>query len=60
MNPHRDIGFDRLDGFDAGRDPRSMSSNELEQLGHARMSPLRALRLKCLNSCNGSAQEVHL
>ena len=33
MNPHRDIGLDRLDGFDAGRDPRSMSSNELEQMG---------------------------
>jgi len=60
MNPHRDIGLDRLDGFDAGRDPRSMSSNELEQLGHARMSPLRALRLKCLDCCNGPAQEVRL
>jgi hypothetical protein len=60
MNPHRDIGLDRLDGFEVGRDPRSMSSNELEQLGHARMSPLRALRLKCLDCCNGSAQEVRL
>jgi hypothetical protein len=60
MNPHRDIGLDRLDGFEVGRDPRSMSSNELEQLGHARLSPLRALRLKCLDCCNGSVQEVRL
>jgi hypothetical protein len=35
-----------------------MSAGELEQLGHARVSPLRALRLKCLDCCNGSAREV--
>ena len=37
-----------------------MSAGELEQLGHARVSPLRALRLKCLDCCNGSSQEVRL
>ena len=37
-----------------------MSVDELEQLGHARVSPLRALRLKCLDCCNGSAREVRL
>ena len=58
MNRH--IGLELCDGFDVGRDPRSMSTNELEQLGHARVSPLRALRLKCLDCCNGSAQEVRL
>jgi hypothetical protein len=57
---NRNIGLERRDGFDVGRDPRSMSTEELEQLGHSRMSPLHALRLKCLDCCNGSAQEVRL
>lgn len=54
------IGLELRDGFDVGRDPRRMSTGELEQLGHARVSPLRALRLKCLDCCNGSTQEVRL
>ncbi len=58
MNRH--IGFEPCDGFDVGRDPRGMSADELQKLGHARVSPLRALRLKCLDCCNGSAQEVRL
>jgi hypothetical protein len=57
---NRNLGLESRDGFDVGRDPRSMSMGELEQLGHARMSPLRALRLKCLDCCNGSAQEIQL
>ena len=57
---NRNIGFERCDKFDVGRDPRAMSTAELEQLGHARVSPLRALRLKCLDCCNDSAQEVRL
>ena len=60
MNRHRQIGLKPRDGFDAGRDPRSMSPDELKQLGHARVSPLRALRLHCLDCCNESAQEVRL
>jgi hypothetical protein len=60
MTEHRHIGFERQDGLDVGRDPRAMSADELQQLGHARVSPLRALRLKCLDCCNGSAQEVRL
>ena len=60
MSQHRHIGLERQDGEDVGRDPRTMSIDELEQLGHARVSPLRALRLKCLDCCNGSAQEVRL
>jgi hypothetical protein len=58
MNRH--IGLELRDGFDVGRDPRSMTAAELEQLGHARVSPLRAPRLKCLDCCNDSAQEVRL
>ena len=57
---NRQFGVERSDGFDVGRDPRRMSKDELEQLGHAKVSPLRALRLKCLDCCNDSAQEVRL
>lgn len=60
MTPHRHIGLECHEGYDVGRDPRTMSTDELEQLGHARVSPLRALRLNCLDCCNGSAQEVRL
>jgi len=47
MKRNRHIGLERHDGLDVGRDPRSMPNSDLEQLGHARVSPLRALRLKC-------------
>jgi hypothetical protein len=60
MNRHRPIGLEQRDGDDVGRDPRAMSADELTQLGHCRVSPLRALRLKCLDCCNESAQEVRL
>ncbi len=60
MKRSRHIGLERSDGVDVGCDPRDMSADEMEQLGHARVSPLRALRLKCLDCCNGSAQEVRL
>lgn len=60
MSQHRHIGLERQDGEDVGRDPRTMTMEDLEQLGHARVSPLRALRLKCLDCCNGSAKEVRL
>lgn len=60
MSQHRHIGLEREDGYDVGRDPRTLSTDDLERLGHARVSPLRALRLKCLDCCNGSAREVRL
>lgn len=60
MNRHRPIGLEQRDGDDVGRDPRAMSADELTQLGHSRVSPLRALRLKCLDCCNESSQEVRL
>lgn len=60
MNRNRQIGLEQRDGDDVGRDPRCMSADELTQLGHSRVSPLRALRLKCLDCCNDSAQEVRL
>ena len=60
MSQHRHIGLERQDGEDVGRDLRTMPIEDLEQLCHARVSPLRALRLKCLDCCNGSAREVRL
>jgi hypothetical protein len=41
-----------------GRDPRTMSPDELVAIGHAPMSPLRAIRTHCLDCCAGSSQEV--
>ena len=60
MKRNRQIGLELRDGFDVGRDPRAMSTDELALLGHMRVSPLRALRLKCLDCCNDSAQDVRL
>jgi hypothetical protein len=45
-------------GFLEGRDPRTMSRDELGVMGHRPMSPLRAIRAHCLDCCAGSAQEV--
>ena len=45
-------------GYLEGRDPRTMSSDELVAMGHAPMSPLRAIRTHCLDCCAGSSQEV--
>ncbi len=48
------------DGEFVGRDPRKMTVDELTELGHMRMSPLKALRLRCIDCCGGSAPEVRL
>ena len=45
-------------GYLEGRDPRTMSPDELVAMGHAPMSPLRAIRTHCLDCCAGSSQEV--
>jgi hypothetical protein len=37
-----------------------MTSDELMALGHMRMSPLKALRLRCIDCSGGSASEVRL
>jgi hypothetical protein len=42
----------------AGRDPRKMTRDELREAGHEPMSPLRALRARCLDCCAGQANEV--
>lgn len=45
------------DGYLAGRDPREMIPDELVAMGHTQMSPMEAIRAKCLD-CAGSAHEV--
>lgn len=43
-----------------GRDPRDMTPSELSAMGHERMSPLDALRSRCVDCCAGSINEVRL
>jgi hypothetical protein len=45
-------------GYLEGRDPRTMSQEELVAMGHKPMSPLEAIRAHCLDCCGGSAPEV--
>ena len=58
MNVNRKIGLELQNGHDIGRDPRRMTGDELAALGHQRMSPLKALRLRCVDCSAGSDAEV--
>ena len=60
MSIDRKIGLELLRGHDVGRDPRRMTADELAALGHQRMSPLRALRLRCVDCSGDSVAEVRL
>ena len=60
MSGGRERGLELRDGACVGRDPRRLGADALEALGHARMSPLKALRLRCLDCCCGSPREVRL
>ena len=60
MSINRTVGLEDRNGALVGRDPREMTTAELEQLGHERISPLKALRLRCIDCCAGSASEVRL
>ena len=60
MSINRKIGLELLRDHDVGRDPRRMTADELSALGHKRMSPLRALRLRCIDCSGNSAPEVRL
>jgi hypothetical protein len=48
------------DGLLVGRDPRTMTPEELEAIGHDRMSLSQAIRAKCLDCCAGLSHEVRL
>jgi hypothetical protein len=59
--PDDSAGLERGEGGHlVGRDPRMMNHAELEALGHKPMSPLAALRARCVDCCNNSASEVRL
>jgi hypothetical protein len=45
-------------GEEVGRDPRKMTPEEFEGLGHVRMTATEAIRARCLDCCAGSPQEV--
>ena len=60
MSIDRKIGLVLRDGQEVGRDPHQMTSGELVALGHSPMSPLKALRLRCIDCCAGSSLEVRL
>lgn len=60
MSINRTVGLEDRNGAPVGRDPREMTTAELAQLGQQRMSLQKALRLRCLDCCAGSATEVRL
>ncbi len=41
-----------------GRDPRKMTQEEFKALGHKPMTPIQALRARCVDCCGGLVQEV--
>ena len=60
MKRNCQIGLKRSIGFDAGRGLRAMPADELQKTGRARVSPARALRLKCLGVDKTFALTVRL
>ncbi|CAB4202253.1 hypothetical protein UFOVP1623_6 [uncultured Caudovirales phage] len=51
---------DTLSGKACGKNPGTLSREELEALGHKPMSPGKSLRLRCLDCCAGAMSEVKL
>ena len=60
MSIDRKIGLEPGRVPEVGRDPNQMTAEELAALGHSAMSPLKALRLRCIDCCAGSSLEVRL
>jgi hypothetical protein len=58
MSIDRKIGLELRDGQEVGRDPHQMTSGELVALGHSPMSPLKALRLRCIDCYGGCLKSV--
>src|SRR5215467_15439755 len=58
MERARRAGYEADGEYLIGRDPREMMREELEAMGHEPMSPMEAIRAKCLDCCAGSAYEV--
>jgi hypothetical protein len=58
MSIDRKIGLELRDGQGVGRDPDQMTAGELVALGHSPMSPLKALRLRCIDCYGGCLKSV--
>ena len=58
MNPAQKALLEKRDGWDVGRDPRRVSRDELIAAGHKPMSPLKALRARCIDCRAGELSEV--
>jgi hypothetical protein len=52
--------LEKRDGWDVGRDPRRVSREELLGAGHKPISPLKALRARCIDCCAAQPREVRL
>jgi hypothetical protein len=51
-------GYEPDGAWLVGRDPRKLTQDELKALGHEAMSPMEAIRARCLDCCAGSSDEV--
>lgn len=51
-------GLETVSGEKIGRDPRRMTTAELNQLGHSSNSVLAAVRVNCVECCGGQTAEV--
>ena len=60
MTIDRKIGLEIRNGHEVGRDPREMTADELNALGHQPISLQRALRLRCIDCSGDSVNEVRL
>jgi hypothetical protein len=60
MNAAQKALLEKRDGWDVGRDPRQVGRDELIAAGHRPMSPLKALRARCIDCCAAQPSEVRL
>jgi hypothetical protein len=60
MNAARKALLEKRDSWDVGRDPRRVSRDEVIAAGHKPISPLKALRLRCIDCCADQPSEVRL
>lgn len=50
--------LEEIDGWYVGRDPRQLNREELLAAGHKPMSPMQAIRARCLDCCADQPSEV--
>jgi hypothetical protein len=58
MTPAQKALLEKRDGWDVGRDPRQVSRDEMIAAGHKPMSPLKALRARCIDCKGGELSGV--